>query len=123
MVKAPYWILVVLFFALAPLKADSVKSAPVADETMPWQARVNEINEKIEVLKRWKEGYELTAERANFKADRLQFRNDDLIDSRRLWKTAQNAEQKAKELQILIDELTEERNQLLRTHGQPIPAN
>ena len=102
--------------------SSTTKTVAAAKSAQP-DNQLDELNAKIDTLKKWKEGYELTAERANFKADRLQFRNDDLIDARRLWKVAQNAEQKAKELQILIDELETERNSILRSQGQPIPKD
>lgn len=94
----------------------------VADEPS-WQSQVEELNEKITILRRWQEGYRMTAEQAQFKADRLQFEESQLIDAKRLWKVAENANQKAQDLQVIIDKLETQRNAILKKHNQPIPRN
>ncbi len=86
-----------------------------------WQQNLDDINEKIVILKKWQEGYRMTAEQAQFKADRLQFEQDNLIDAKRLWKVAENANQKADDLQVIIAKLEAQRNDILRKHNLPIP--
>lgn len=88
-----------------------------------WQQEVDELNEKITILRRWQNGYRMTAEQAQFKADRLQFEQDNLMDAKRLWKIADNAHQKAEDLQVIIDKLEDQRNAILKKHNQPIPKN
>lgn len=88
-----------------------------------WQEEVSELNQKIAILSRWQQGYRMTAQQAQFKADRLQFQEENIIDAKRLWKVAENASQKAQDLQVIINKLVEQRNALLRRHGQPIPKN
>lgn len=96
-------------------------AAATSNQSMPeWKQQVQQIDEKIAVLKKWQEGYQLTAERANFKANRLQFREDQLVDSRRLWQQAEQAEQKAKDIQVLIDDLEKEKKTILEAHGQNV---
>lgn len=104
----------------AQLHAKESKASNTADEPS-WQEQVQELNEKITLLKRWQEGYKMTAEQAEFKADRLQFEEDQLIDAKRLWKVAENANQKAEDLQVIIDKLVNQRNIILKRHNQPIP--
>lgn len=86
-----------------------------------WQESVNELNEKITILSRWQQGYRMTAQQAQFKADRIQFQQENLVDSKRLWKVAENASQKAQDLQVIIDKLVQQRNSILQKHNQPIP--
>ncbi len=86
-----------------------------------WQSDVSELNEKIVILTRWQQGYRMTAQQAQFKADRLQFQEENIIDSKRLWKVAENAKQKAEDLQLIIDNLVVQRNEILTRHNQPIP--
>lgn len=90
-------------------------------EEPSWQQNLDDINEKIVILKKWQEGYRMTAEQAQFKADRLQFEQDNLIDAKRLWKVAENANQKADDLQVIIAKLEAQRNDILRKHNLPIP--
>lgn len=86
-----------------------------------WEESVRELNEKITILQRWQQGYKMTAQQAQFKADRIQFQQENIVDSKRLWKVADNASQKAQDLQIIIDRLIQQRNTILRSHNQPIP--
>ncbi len=98
------------------------KSKASADSSSSgWQADVNELNEKIVILTRWQQGYRMTAQQAQFKADRIQFQEQFIIDAKRLWKVAENAKQKAEDLQLIIDNLVEQRNAILTRHNQPIP--
>lgn len=101
--------------------AMGAKVQPEAVDEPTWQQNLDDINEKITILKKWQEGYRLTAEQAQFKADRLQFEQDNLIDAKRLWKVAENANQKADDLQVIIAKLETQRNDILRKHNLPIP--
>lgn len=98
-------------------------AAKTPSEEPNWQQQVDTLNEKITLLKRWQEGYRMTAEQAQFKADRLQFEEKNLIDAKQLWKVAENANQKAQDLQVIIDKLEQQRNGILQRHNQPIPKN
>ncbi len=88
-----------------------------------WQDEVNELNQKIAILSRWQQGYRMTAQQAQFKADRIQFQQENIVDAKRLWKVAENASQKAQDLQVIINKLVDQRNAILNRHGQPIPKN
>lgn len=91
--------------------------------TKNWQEQVDDLNQKITILSRWQQGYRMTAQQAQFRADRIQFQQDNIIDAKRLWKVAENASQKAQDLQVIINKLVQERNAILKKHGQPIPKN
>lgn len=99
----------------------ATKNSSSSESESAWQQQVNELNEKIKILQRWQQGYRMTAQQAQFKADRVQFQEENLVDAKRLWKIADNATQKAQDLQLIIDKLIEERNTILRKHNQPIP--
>lgn len=101
--------------------SEGLLAAKVSESGSNWQQQVNELDEKIVLLKRWQEGYRMTAEQAQFKADRLQFDQENLIDAKRLWKVAENATQKAQDLQVIINKLEEQRNGVLKKHNQPTP--
>ena len=123
--KRFYQILLILFalsFVNIGCTSSSTLSAKAPDEPN-WQQNVNELDEKITLLKRWQEGYRMTAEQAQFKADRLQFEENQLLDAKRLWKVAENANQKAQDLQVIIEKLEDQRNGILRKHNQPVPKN
>lgn len=126
--RAGFILVVLLLFTLihpnlvnAQLHAKAPKAPQVNEPS--WQEQVQELDEKITLLKRWQEGYKMTAEQAQFKADRLQFEENQLLDAKRLWKVAENANQKAQDLQVIIDKLITQRNTLLKRHNQPIPKN
>jgi hypothetical protein len=99
----------------------AAKNSSSCESELAWQQQVNELNEKIKILLRWQQGYRMTAQQAQFKADRVQFQEENLVDAKRLWKIADNATQKAQDLQLIIDKLIEERNDILKKHNQPIP--
>lgn len=88
-----------------------------------WQQQVDELDQKITILSRWQQGYRMTAQQAQFKADRIQFQENNILDAKRLWKVAENASQKAQDLQVIINQLVEKRNAILKRHNQPIPKN
>ncbi|MCH9632384.1 MAG: hypothetical protein S4CHLAM6_07170 [Chlamydiae bacterium] len=117
-----FFILFMLSFVSIGCTGQSLLSAKDQDQPN-WQQEVHELDEKIAVLKRWQEGYKMTAEQAQFKADRLQFEENQLLDSKRLWKVAENATQKAQDLQVIIGKLEDQRNEILKKHNQPIPKN
>lgn len=118
------WFVFCLFaFTLIACSNEGLFAAKSASEEPNWQHQVDDLNEKITLLKRWQEGYRMTAEQAQFKADRLQFEEKNLIDAKQLWKVAENANQKAQDLQVIIDKLEEQRNEILKRHHQPIPKN
>ncbi len=91
-----------------------LKQSP--DTSKSRQEQITTIEGKIATLKRWQEGYKMTAQRANFKADRLQFKEGNLVDSRRYWKVAADAKQKAQDLQVLIDKLEDDKRTILKDH-------
>ncbi|MCH9634014.1 MAG: hypothetical protein S4CHLAM7_07500 [Chlamydiae bacterium] len=97
--------------------------APNSANDSNWQSEINELNEKITILTRWQQGYRMTAQQAQFRADRIQFQEDNIVDAKRLWKVAENAKQKAEDLQVIIDGLVQQRNGILTRHNQPIPKN
>lgn len=117
-----FFILLALSFVSIGCTGQSLLSAK--EQSQPsWHQDVNELDEKIAVLRRWQEGYKMTAEQAQFKADRLQFEDNQLLDAKRLWKVAENANQKAQDLQVIIGKLEEQRNEILKKHNQPIPKD
>ncbi len=117
-----FFVLFLLSFVNIGCTGQSSLSAKAPSEPS-WQAQVTELDEKINVLKRWQEGYRMTAEQAQFKADRLQFEDNQLLDAKRLWKVAENANQKAQDLQVIIGKLEDQRNGILQRHNQPIPKS
>ena len=118
------WILVCLLaFVHFSCVSDGLHAAKSTENESGWQGEVDQLNEKIALLRRWQEGYRMTAEQAQFKADRLQFEQENLIDAKRLWKVAENANQKAQDLQMIIEKLEDQRNTILRKHDQPIPKD
>lgn len=115
--------LILLVSLFAPSYTATHLEAKSTTSDASWEGQVKELNEKIAVLRRWQEGYRMTAEQAQFKADRLQFEENELIDAKRLWKVAENANQKAQDLQVIIDKLENQRNSILKRHHQPVPKN
>ncbi len=116
-------LVLVVFLLVYTGCSNSMLSTKLADDPSGWEQQVSELDRKIVLLKRWQEGYRMTAEQAQFKADRLQFEENFLIDAKRLWKVAENARQKAQDLQVLIDKLEAQRNKILVRHHQPIPKD
>lgn len=116
-------ILVSLLTIIQPIFANQKEDAEQVTELTGWKKTVYELDQKIDVLQKWQEGYRMTAQQAQFKADRLQFEQTDFIDAKRLWKVAESANQKAQDLQIIIDKLTSKRDGILRQHGQEVPKN
>lgn len=121
------WILITLLTSVVGCTTNtSLVGARASDadtNSSDWQERVEVLNEKITILSRWQQGYRMTAQQAQFKADRIQFQQDNIIDAKRLWRVAENASQKAQDLQLIIDQLVKERNAILVRHNQPIPKN
>jgi len=116
-----FFFLMILFQVTCVTDGLYAAKSPEAD--YGWQGQVNELDEKIVLLKRWQEGYTMTSEQAQLKADRLQFEQENLIDAKRLWKIAENSKQKAQDLQVIIEKLEDQRNAILKRHNQPIPKN
>lgn len=118
------WILVfILAFVHFSCTSEGLHASKSCESESGWQEDVQQLNEKIALLRRWQEGYRMTADQAQFKADRLQFEEETLIDAKRLWKVAENANQKAQDLQVIIDKLENQRNRILKKHNQPIPKD
>ncbi len=114
-----YYLLCLLFFS--SFFSSPLTAAPSRAPLSGWQEEVAELNQKIALIRRWQEGYKMTADQARFKGDRLQFQEDNLIDSKRLWQVAENADQKVQDLQVILDRLILRRNAILEKHRQPIP--
>ena len=121
--KIIFSLLAVFTFSCSSSQMVGAHSKQSNQSTSDWQEEVGELNQKITILSRWQQGYRMTAQQAQFKADRIQFQQENLVDAKRLWKVAENASQKAQDLQVIINKLVEQRNAILTRHGQPIPRN
>jgi len=80
----------------------------------PKASRIEQIDRQIEELKEIKRGYQAKANRFADQAERLQFYDRSLLESRRLSELAQENQEKANRAQEEIDKLTQERDKLLQ---------
>ena len=79
----------------------------------PKTTRIEQIARQIQELEDLKRGYLSRANRFADQAERLQFQDRSLLESRRFSELAQENQEKADRTQIEIDRLIEERTKLL----------
>lgn len=76
------------------------------------QERIDEINVQLEELQDMKRGYEARAIRAEDQADRLQFEDHFVLETRRYYRIAEANREKAAKVQEEIDRLEHEKARL-----------
>lgn len=105
-VKQTFFVTVFLFFVVWGVFSFASES--------PKTARIEQIDRQIEELENIKRGYLARASRFNDQAERLQFQDRSLLESRRLSELAQENTDKAARTQEQIDRLTAEREKLIQ---------
>lgn len=80
----------------------------------PKPTRVEQIDRQIQELEDLKRGYLSKANRFSDQAERLQFQDRSLLESRRFSELAQENQEKADRTQIEIDRLRDERAKLTK---------
>jgi hypothetical protein len=83
------------------------------------QEQVDEINAHIKELQEMKRGYEGRAIRAEDQADRLQFEDDFVLETRRYYRIAEVNREKAAKVQEEIDRLEAEKAKLEKKYTKP----
>lgn len=83
-----------------------------------WRKELGEIDKEIEYLQDLKLGLEGRAARYENKAQRFQFNSDKLVESKRLWKMAEQNRKAAADIQAQIDLKKEERDKLVEQHSK-----
>jgi hypothetical protein len=105
-VKQTFVTTVVLFFVVWGFFSYASESSKTA--------RIEQLNRQIEELQNIKRGYAARASRFNDQAERLQFQDRSLLESRRLSELADENTEKAARAQAEIDRLTLERDKLVQ---------
>lgn len=98
-----------LFVKLTPAEVEFLANNPEI------QAQVEEIDRKISELRSMKRGYEARALRHEDQAQRLQFEDRAVLETRRHNELADENRQKADKIQQEIDRLQAERRKLLQS--------
>lgn len=75
--------------------------------------QIERIDQQIEQLREMKRGYESHAIRAQDQADRLQFEDHFVLETRRYYRIADQNREKAEKVQEMIDRLEAEKEELL----------
>jgi uncharacterized small protein (DUF1192 family) len=78
------------------------------------QMQIEQLDAQIKELKEMKRGYEARAIRAEDQADRLQFEEHFVLETRRYYRIAEINREKAAKIQEEIDRLEAQRSQLLK---------
>jgi hypothetical protein len=78
------------------------------------QAQIEKLEAQIEELKEMKRGYEARALRAENQADRLQFEEHFVLETRRYYRIAEENRAKAAKIQEEIDRLEAQKAELLK---------
>ena len=89
----------------------------------PYQDQIEQIDTQIKELKEMKRGYEARALRAENQADRLQFEDHFVLETRRYYRIADENRAKAAKIQEEIDRLEDKRADLLKKDLQGRDAN
>lgn len=85
--------------------------------TGAYQYQIEQIDAQIKELKDMKRGYEARAIRAENQADRLQFEEHFVLETRRYYRIADENRAKAAKIQEEIDRLETERSELVKKNS------
>jgi hypothetical protein len=85
-------------------------------ESQGWKKELVEIDKEIEYLQDLQRGLEGRATRYENKAQRFQFEQDKLVESKRFWKMAEQNRKAAADIQAQIDLKKDERKKLVEQH-------
>lgn len=107
-----FLVALLLFFLPACSSADNQSYAVTG-----WHSQLCTIDAAIDKLTNLRDLELAKASRAQDQGDRLQFRNNELMDARRYWQQAENSKEIAARYQEEIDKLEVQRAELLREHG------
>ncbi|MBF8262889.1 MAG: hypothetical protein HW387_554 [Parachlamydiales bacterium] len=80
--------------------------------------RIEQIDGQIKELSDMKRGYEARAIRAEDQANRLQFEDHFVLETRRYYRIAEENREKAAKVQSEIDRLEAERAELIKKQGK-----
>jgi len=85
--------------------------------TGAYQDQIDQIDAQIKELKEMKRGYEARAIRAENQADRLQFEDHFVLETRRYYRIADENRAKADKIQEEIDRLEAAKSELLKKNS------
>jgi len=110
------YLAVTLFFSY---QHQEKKQCPIEEELVvvnqAVQTQITEIDQQLEELKRMKMGYLSRARRHEDQAERLQFQDQAVLETRRHLQLAEENRMKADRIQEEIDRLEKEKTKLLGT--------
>ena len=98
-----------------------LSNAPIAAQDSIVDTQVGEIDRQIEELERMKRGYEARALRHDDQAQRLQFEDRAVLETRRHNELAEENRMKAARVQEEINRLQGEKQKLLKSHADMSP--